>query len=505
MRTATAGAVTDTMDGCAIQWAVAPADRGGGPSRDARPASARGAILIIEPDTELASQLGPRLERAGYQVCVKADASAGPGVLDEYKPDALILDMAVAGSGGIQLLSHFRALEARAPLIALSGAAVGAGAIEAIAAGAFFLVKALALDAVPMLLEKAFGEQRRDRALDYYRQRDAQRSGLQDLIGESTPMLRLKTKIQLLLDAEALARPGMSPAVLVQGESGTGKERVARALHFDGARRGQAFIRLDSAAAAASNAETWLFGHECGAFAGARERIRGLLEAADGGTLFIDEIGGTPPALQRRLLDLLEQGTMRRIGGSRDIPVNMRVVAASQLPVQALEREGRLRSDLCRRLNATPLQLPPLRERGDDLMLLADQFVKSYAEQYGKPAPRLSDPACSALARHFWPGNVRELRSALKRAVWLESSGVIESQHVAMTAITPRAATGVAPELDLRQIERDALLNALRRTHGNVSRAAGLLGVSRDTLRYRIAKHDLARHMTGRHFGAPPP
>jgi DNA-binding NtrC family response regulator len=267
---------------------------------------------------------------------------------------------------------------------------------------------------------------------------------------------------------------------------------VARALHFEGVRRNSAFVRLDCAAAAPTQLEARLFGHE----PGARVRRRGLLEAADGGTLYIDEIGQTPPALQTRLLDVLDHGAMRRVSGSQRIRLDVRVVAATRHPLRTLLREGRLQLGLYRRLVAmAPLQLAPLRERGDDLFLLANRFVEWHAKRHDKSLPRLADSARAALARHAWPDNVRELHHALERAVWLESDGVVGAEHIVLVPPSSAgmpAATAAAPEMSLRQLERDALVRALERSRGNVCGAARLLGVSRDTMRYRIAKHDLS-------------
>jgi DNA-binding NtrC family response regulator len=344
-------------------------------------------------------------------------------------------------------------------------------------------------EVVHAAFQKAHAEQRQADALAYYCRREAKRAGLEQLLGESIPMLRLKTQLRLLLDAEAQCDE--APPVLLLGDSGTGKGEVARALHFDGARRGRPFVRVDVEELTAPEAETRLFGCERGA--GAPERRLGLVEAADGGTLFISDLAALAPPLQCRLLRLLEQGTMQRVGGAREVPVNVRVVAATRCAPEALRRAGRLRPELHRRLEAMRLQLVPLRERGDDMWLLAHRFVEGTAERRGLTPPRLSGAARELMAFHPWPGNVRELRHALERAVLVQPEGTIESAHLEFApAPRPAPPPPAPPELNLHRLEREALAQALRRAYGNVSQAARLLGISRDTMRYRIARHALA-------------
>jgi DNA-binding NtrC family response regulator len=450
--------------------------------------------LVVERDRELAGTLRRWLERDGHQVSVAGDAAAGLAALGGFNPDAVVIDAATADcGGGPGLLGRFRAADANAPVIALAAGAIDARTVESLAAaGAFVLARPSAPGALTALLDQAFGARRLAGALDYYRERDARHAGLAHLIGESVPMLRLKTAIRLLLDAEADAA---APApVLVVGEPGSGKERAARALHLDGVRRDGTFVRLEWAAAGASP-EVRLFGCEPGARPGVHERRLGLIEAADGGTLYVDEIAHTSAALQARLLALVEQGTLRRVGGTRDIRVDLRLVVATRHSLPSLQREGRLSAALGARLEAcAALEMAPLRKRGDDVFLLAERFLKRHAERRDKPVPRLADTARSALARHDWPDNVRELHHALERAVWLESRGVVEARHLMLDP----AAWGALPEpaapaeTSLPQLERAALVRALDRSLGNVSKAARLLGVTRDTVRYRVAKHGLA-------------
>ncbi len=461
------------------------------------PAAPRRVVLVVGADPALARGLGSGLERRGYGLRTAHDAASALVALQCDPADGVVLDLSNAASpDSARLLRQIRQVDATVPVIAVALPMARQGALiaEAIRAGAFVLAPPVAAEAVHAAFERAFGEQRQAGALAYYRKREAQRAGLERLLGESIPMLRLKTQLRLLLDDEA--RCGKAPAVLLHGDSGTGKGEVARALHFDGARRDRPFVRVDVEDLAGPEAEVRLFGRERAAVAGTTGvRREGLVAAADGGTLFISDLSAMSPPLQGRFVRLLEHGALQRVGGVREVPVDVRVVAAARCRPEALLRAGRLRPELHRRLAAAPLQLAPLCERGDDMWLLAHRFVDGTAERHGLTPPRLSSAARELLARHMWPGNVRELRHALERAVLLQAEGTIDSSHLALAAAScpapPPVPVPAPPELNLHRLEHEALTKALQRAYGNVSQAARILGISRDTMRYRIARHDL--------------
>ena len=459
------------------------------------------AVLVIEDEAVLAKNILIYLERYGYEVHLAKSAEEGLALLDSVRPDAVLLDFNLPGINGLEALARIHAFDAGIHVLMLTGHGNVEIAVDAMKAGAFdFLTKPVALSKLRLLLDKAIGQARRDSALDYYQKRDAQQSTRDGLLGESAPMLALKQTLAQLVQAEARMRDADGPAVLVLGETGTGKEVVARALHFNGPRQGKPFVELNCAALPAQLLESELFGHERGAFTDARERKLGLVETAEGGTLFLDEIGDMDVALQAKLLKLLEEKSVRRLGSLREQRVDVRIVAATHRPLETLVREGRFRADLYFRLGVVQLRLPPLRERGADILLLARHFLQHHAARYGKPAPVLTAAAEAVLLGYSWPGNVRELRNVIEQAVLLNTGAAITPQQLALSSLgsgapgaqpAVPAVPAVASELTLPEMERQALVNALQLNDGNVTRAARELGISRDTLRYRIEKHGL--------------
>ncbi len=447
-------------------------------------------VLVVEDEAVLAKNMATYLERGGCVVRIASTAEAGIDLLASLNPDVVVLDFNLPGMDGMQALERIRAIDASTQVIMVTGHGSVELAVEAMKAGALdFLTKPVALSKLKMLIERASSDAQRSRTLDYYRQRDAAGVTLDTLLGDSPGMLRLKSTIRQLLEAESRLQDGDAPAVLVRGETGTGKELVARALHFTGPRRERPFVELNCAALPAQLLESELFGHERGAFTDARERKLGLVETAEGGTLFFDEVGDMELGLQAKLLKLLEERTVRRLGSVREQRVNVRIVAATHRPLDKLVAEGRFRADLYFRLRVVQLDLPPLRERGADIVALAKVFVAHHAARYGKPAPRLGQATTEMLSRHVWPGNVRELRNLLEQAVLLCRGDTLD--------LPPASLTGAGAPIDsgeartLVDVERDALLQTLEHTGWNVSRAARELGISRDTLRYRIDKHAL--------------
>ena len=464
------------------------------------------AVLIIEDEPTLGKNMMNYLGRHGYEARLAESGEQGLQQLDEFKPDVVLLDYNLPGINGLEVLERIRKADGQVKLIMITGHGSAQIAVDAMKAGAYdYLSKPVVLSELKLLLEKAVGQERLEEALSYYQHRQARTSGLEKLVGESPPMQGLKSIIRRLLDAEKGLRDGEIPSVLITGETGTGKELVARALHFDGMRRAKPFIELNCAAIPTQLLEAELFGYERGAFTDARERKIGLAEAADGGTLFLDEIGDMELGLQGKLLRLLEEKTVRRLGSVRDYRANVRIVAATNRPLEQLVQESKFRSDLYFRLRIIQLALPPLRARGEDILRLAELFLRLHSARYGKKQLRFSPEAERALQAYVWPGNVRELRNVIEQTVLLINDEVIAPAHLAFCATLgtpPAAADAIAPHpvgaeqpgegSKLEQVERDMLIDALKKTSWNVTQAAKILGLSRDTMRYRIEKYDLS-------------
>lgn len=458
------------------------------------------AILIIEDETVLAKNIRRYLERQGCDVRVAENAEDGLRLLENFRPDLVLLDYQLPGMDGIEMLAALREVDPDGKVIMMTGQGSVDLAVRAMKLGAAdFLTKPVVLESLRLQIEKIFGSERIEQTLSYYRGRESRDSGLDQLLGESAPMKALKANVQRLLNAEAALGDDESPAVLITGETGTGKEVLARGLHFSGPRGNGPFIELNCGTIPFQLLEAELFGHERGAFTDAHAKKIGLVEAADGGTLFLDEIGDMDMALQVKLLKLLEEKVVRRLGSIRDRRVNVRIVAATNQALEQLVTEGRFRSDLYFRLRVVQLSLPPLRQRGDDILLLARHFLSRQALRYGKPGLTFSSDAELALLKHDWPGNVRELRNLIEQTVLLADGPQIQAANMAFFVMPGRMPTAPVPPngenggLQLDVVERDLLVQALARTAGNVTQAARLLGVSRDTLRYRMEKHGLER------------
>ncbi len=453
------------------------------------------AVLIVEDEPVLAKNIATFLSGCGFEARVAASAEGAQRELESFRPDVILLDFNLPGMDGLEAIGLLRDPDPRVKVVMMTGHASVELAVEAMKAGAYdFITKPVSLSKLKMTLEKLTGEERRTEALAYYRSRDARASGLDKLVGNCAAMQQLRASIGKVIAGDEMLRDGNPPAVLVTGETGAGKELVARALHFEGPRRDQSFVEINCAAIPAQLLESELFGHERGAFTDAKSRKIGLVETAEGGTLFLDEIGDLDLALQVKLLRLLEARSVRRVGALRDQSVDVRIVAATHRPLEAMVSEGKFRADLFYRIRMVHLAIPALRERGEDILLLADHYLALHARRYGKEGLALSPAVRRALLAHRWPGNVRELRNVVEQAVLMAPGPVVESVDLdwlgAGGAASPAAAENTP--LNLERVERDAIAKALESARWNVSQAARVLGVTRDVLRYRMEKHGLS-------------
>jgi two-component system response regulator AtoC len=456
------------------------------------------AVLIIEDELVLAKNIKTYLERHEYEAVTAHSGEDGIDKLDSFLPDVVVLDYHLPKMHGLEVLAQIQRKSAGIKVIMITGNATVEVAVQAMKAGAFdYLAKPVVLSELKLLVDRALGQERVENTLNYMQAKQASRSELKNLLGESPPMLVLKEKIRRLSVAESSLSDNDLPAVLITGETGTGKEVVARAVHFEGPRKAHPFIELNCATIPAHLLEAELFGYERGAFTDARERKYGLVEAADGGTLFLDEIGELDLPVQIKLLKVLEEKKVRRLGGLRENRINFRIIAATNQDLQRRVQEGKFRSDLYYRLRMVHLPLPPLRERDGDIRLLARAFLAMHGARYRKPELYFTREAEQKLLGWHWPGNVRELRNMLEQIVLMAQDSAITPAELLLPALPPPDETGpMAPPatsdaLNLEGMERQFLVTALGKSDWNVTQAARMLGLSRDALRYRMEKYSI--------------
>ncbi|MFO1414560.1 MAG: sigma-54 dependent transcriptional regulator [Burkholderiales bacterium] len=456
-------------------------------------------VLIVDDEVTFGRNLATFLTRNGYEVSRVESAEEGLAQINAFRPAVVLLDFNLPGMDGLQMLAEIRKRDRRIKVILVTGQGSEQVAVDAMKAGAHdYLTKPVVLGKLKLVLEKASGQDRLEEELNYYRARESSGSGLANLVGESAPMQALKGEVRDVVEADAALTDADPPAVLVTGETGAGKELVARALHFEGPRRDRPFLEFNCANLPLHLVEAELFGYERGAFTDAKERKQGLIETAEGGTLFLDEIGDIDPSLQVKLLKLIENKMVRRLGSVREQKANVRIVTATNKPLERMVREGTFRSDLFYRLRIVHLKVPPLRERGDDILLLARHFLALHGARYRKPGLEFTPEACARLRAYAWPGNVRELKNLVEQCVIMARGTRVDVEHLNLPVegavdddAAPAAAGGDA--LNLSQAERDLVERALRESGWNITQAAKLLGVTRDTLRYRIEKLGFTR------------
>ncbi|MCQ4347473.1 sigma-54 dependent transcriptional regulator [Pseudomonas stutzeri] len=463
------------------------------------------SVLIVEDDETLADNIRTYLERKGYEAQVCPSAEAALESLASQRPDVLLTDHCLPGISGIELIRQARGMDTRVKTVMMTAHGNIECAVEAMKAGAYdFLTKPVVLAELWLLIQRAIEARQLEHRLSFYQHRDARGAGLDALIGESLPMRTLKALICRVLEAESRMTDSELPVVLINGETGTGKELVARALHYDGMRRDGPFVEVNCASIPSHLLEAELFGHEKGAYTDAKERRVGLVEAADGGTLFLDEIGEIDLPLQAKLLKLLEDRTIRRLGSVKERKVDLRIVSATNCDLEKMVQEGRFRRDLFYRLRIIAIQVPPLRERGEDILGLARHFLALHARRYGKPGLQFSAEAEAVLRGYDWPGNVRELRNLLEQTVLLARELCIGAEQLnlpgaghadVLRSMAGPFADGAEEMLQpsLAELERELMCRTLERTDWNVTKSARLLGLSRDMLRYRIEKLGLER------------
>lgn len=455
--------------------------------------SARPAIGVVDDEDLFRSWLSEHLGAAGYAVKEAATGGEALQLAAEESPTLMLLDLRLPDADGLELVTRLHEIDHDLVVIMITAYGEVQTAVQAVKAGAYhFLEKPVDLDDLLITIEKALETQRLRRELAALRKQHRWQFASVEFVGRSRAVRQLAEIVEKVAHTE-------SATVLLQGESGTGKDLVARAIHARSSRNDRPFLEINCTALPEQLVEAELFGHERGAFTDARERKKGLAELADGGTLLLDEIGDMPLGAQAKLLRFLEDSRFKRLGGTIDIPVDVRVIAATNRRLDGAVELGEFRSDLYYRLKVIDVLIPPLRERPEDCAPLALYFVEQLARDLKRPPPALTPETIRVLEAYSWPGNVRELRNVLERALILEDTEEIRPEHLPVEIRTASRPSGggdhivqlPADGFRMEDVERSVIEQALARTTGNVAQAARLLGMSRDTLRYRMKKYYL--------------
>ena len=437
-------------------------------------------LMIVEDDLALQKQIKWSLDR--FETVVAHDRPTALLQFRRHQPAVVTMDLGLppdadSVSEGFKLLEQLLEIDPYVKVIVLTGQNEQANALRAVELGAYdFLAKPFEPELLGLIIDRAFRLhelQTENLRLQSVRQPDA----LSGLITRDQQMLRVGRMVERVASSDA--------SVLLLGESGTGKEVLAQGLHQASKRSGK-FVAINCAAIPENLLETELFGHEKGAFTGASKTTIGKIETANGGTLMLDEIGDLPQSLQAKLLRFLQERTVERVGGRQEIPVDVRVVCATHQDLKGLIGEARFREDLYYRVAEIVIEIPPLREREGDALLLAQAFLRRFAQEQRRTSLSFSDEAVRAIERHAWPGNVRELLNAVKRASIMSDGPRVSVEDIGLSSASPDAAAPDDNDLDLRTLrektERSAVVTALSRSNGNVLRAAEMLGISRPTL-----------------------
>jgi two-component system response regulator AtoC len=449
-------------------------------------------VLVVDDEENLRLVLRTMLRKHHYEVECASDAREALEKLDAFGPDFVLADVRMPGMTGLELCAELKARSSLAVVVLMSAFGSVDLAIEAMKAGAYdYVSKPFKQDEILLALRKAEEREMLRRENRVLKESLRKSSELGDMLGKSEPMKKLFRTLEKVADYKT--------TVLIEGESGTGKELVARQLHRGSSRANRSFVALNCGAIPESLLESELFGHKRGAFTDATADKRGLFEEAHGGTLFLDEIGELPLGLQVKILRALQEGTIRRLGETKDVKVDVRVVAATVRNLESEVKAGRFREDLFYRLHVVALSVPPLRDRRDDIPLLVEHFIQKSNTRLGTTVRELSPAAMKTLVDYHWPGNVRELENLLERLAVMAESDTIRPEDLPGRIRDPKDPMSVALELDeisikktTRAIEEVLIRRALERTKGNRTHAAKILEISHRALLYKIKEFGIA-------------
>ncbi len=451
-------------------------------------------LLIVEDEKVLARSLSMELQDKGYHVDWVETGESALEKIDEYMPQAVLLDLRLPGIDGIQVLEKIRQWNEDVPVIIMTAYGDTQTTVDAIKQGAFnFINKPFELEEIKQLIRNALDSRNQKREYEFLRYQQRRFYRFCDLVGQSPQMLEVYRQIDVLSQTDDVT-------ILIRGESGTGKELVAGALHYKSKRNKAPLMEINCASLPESLLESELFGYEKGAFTDAKQNKKGLLELADGGSIFLDEIGETPLTIQAKLLRFLEKKQFKRLGSGKDLKVDARIIAATNKDLEEAIKKGLFRSDLFYRLNVVTIQLPPLRERKEDIILLANHFLNEFCKDMGKPSLHLSNEVKAIFNNHNWPGNVRELRNLIERTVIFcqgstVEAGILPAEFSQTTPIetnepvfSPALNPGETIDESLARLEIQIIQEALQHTGGNKSQASQLLGISRFSLKRRLER-----------------
>jgi DNA-binding NtrC family response regulator len=455
----------------------------------------RSTILIVDDERTLARSIKLFLTDHGYDAEVAENGDKALELVDRLRPDLVFLDVSLPGMSGIEVLKRIKEYDRNMAVVIMTAYGSIEGAVEAVKLGAFdYIKKPVDLEELKLLAERALETSRLKQELSYYKQREVRDLPFKGIVGKSESIREIIERIQQIASLEE------TPPILITGETGTGKGLVARTIHNQSRRSASAFIEVNCTALPATLMEAELFGYERGAFTDAKESKMGLFEAADGGFLFLDEVGDIEFSLQGKLLRAIEERTVRRVGGLRDRRIDVRIVAATHRDLEKEVGAERFRKDLYYRLAVITIDLPPLRARGEDILLLAAHFLDKFNFKYGKNIRGIDERAAGLLMEYPWPGNVRELSHVIERAVlWSQGERLAiqplspeippRAKPLSLHSVASPAQSSLLPKRNrIAKWDRSLITQALEQAGGNLSRAAKILGVSRGALRYHLKK-----------------
>ena len=441
-------------------------------------------ILVVDDEPLVRNFLKEVLEAEDYEVLTTEDGLSALKEVERGGIDLVITDVRMPKLNGIELLKEVKKRSPSTLVVVITAYGTIENAVEAMKNGACdYITKPLSPEQIKLTIQKASQHKNLLNENRYLRSEVSQRYNFEQLIGRSPQMRRVYEMIDRVAPTNA--------TVLIQGESGTGKELVARAIHYRSPRKDKPFVKVNCAALPEDLLESELFGHERGAFTGAVSKREGRFELADRGTLLLDEISETSPAFQAKLLRVLQEQEFERVGGSKTIKVDVRVIATTNKDLKQAIREGKFREDLYYRLNVLPIYLPPLRERKEDIPLLVQHFLEKYSRQNGLRIKSLSKKCLDMMMQYEWPGNVRELENVIERAVVMSEGETIFPENISLSSPVQKMSLSFPEEITLEEMEKRLILHTLQRTGGNRTEAAKILGISVRTVRNKLKKYGM--------------